>query len=1222
MDYVSIELRGGILSSEIVGKLDSTYAGQSPSDFGLDGRIGDEIAVAWNAVRANWQAFSRRVDQAGEDGPERRVMLDLWLRPLFAQLGYRLTSTRSNHSYEFSGKRYPVSNYDPHRLNFPIHLTGYQEALDKPTTRGKHSSHGMVQELLNVSEQLYGIICNGSELRLLRNSSKLTLISYVSFDLVRMMEDEVYSEFALLFRLLHASRMPTKVDAPEEAFIEQYHSDSIEAGAAIRNRLSGVVEQGLRRVGEALFTEPGNESLRQAIIDGETDERGILTELLRLVYRILFLFVIEERDLVYPADLDEEGQRRKQIYFSFYSMRRIRRVAESSDLTDPDRYDLWTALFDCFRLYEDEEIGSALGISPLGGSLFSASSLRHLRSAKLKNRDALALLSGLARFRNEQGAWERVNYAALNVEEFGSVYERLLELKAKIEHGMGAELPIGWSFQLVAGSERKSTGSHYTPDDLVKPLIDHALVPVMQEKIAEARKANQDVEEAILSINVLDSAAGSGHFLLSAARRLGLELARIRTGEEQPAPPEMRRAVRDVIRQCIHAVDINPMAVELCKLALWLESHDPGKPLSFLDHRVRHGNALLGLERIEDLEKPIPNEAYKPLAGDDKAVAAGLRKRNRDFIKTAKAGGGVQYDAFDTPPSTVFNETAELLDVLEQLGDDTLDDVAQKERLWRELDSTTLKRLRDLGDVWTSAFFLPKVHDAQHQSNVATSADMAVLLRHSDPSSSRFVKAAREESSIRAFFHWFAEFPDVMRQDGFDVIVGNPPFLGGKKISGTMGMRLLPWLGSHFEPAKSMDICGYFFRRNFSLLQPSGRFGLIATNSIGEGSTREGGLAHITNSQDGIIAFAVPSMRWPGDANVLVALVAVGKEINPPGSVSLRHRDVNHINSYLAEGEDLGDPVQLKENTGLAFMGSVLSGKGFVLSEKEALEMLASDANNSKVIIPYLIGRDVNSRPDQSPSRWVIDFADRPLEQARNFRRPFLRVEELVKPKRLAVKRKAYRERWWQFAEQVRECYSAISTMSKVVVNSGSTKYLSFPVVPTGVVFDQRLFVFAISEPSDYLVLRSTFHDCWARKYSNSLGEGVSYTTTRCFRTFPRTSIVVDRAALIASTMESLRMSICRDLDSGLTDVYNLFHSQNEAGLDLQALRKVHVKLDTVVRDAYGWSDIELGHDFHEIEYLPENDNIRFTISAEARKEVLKRLLLLNHERAAAEQKK
>ena len=1222
MNYVSIELRGGIISSEILDKLDDNYAGQAAKDFGVSGRVGDDIAVAWNAVRANWLAFSRRVEQAGVDGPERGRMLDLWLRPLFAQLGYNVQSTRGNHSYEFSEKRYPISNYDPDLLNFPIHLTGYAEDLDKPTNRGRHSPHGIVQELLNVSEHLYGLISNGNELRLLRNSSKLTQVSFISFDLVRMMEDDVYAEFALLYRLLHATRMPSDADAPEEAFIEAYHSDSIKAGAAIRDRLSGVVEQGLRRIGVALITNTSNTDLRQAFLEGELDNRGLQTELLRLVYRILFLFVIEERDLVFPKSDDEEALRKKGIYLSCYSMQRIRAIAESADLSDPDRNDLWTALFDCFRLYEDEEVGSMLGISPLGGTLFSSSSLRWLRACHLSNRDVLSLLSGLARFRNEQGSWERVNYAALNVEEFGSVYERLLELSARVEQGTACDSALGWAFRFEAGEDRKSTGSHYTPDDLVKPLIDHALVPVMNEKMEEALKTDQDIEGAILSINVLDSAAGSGHFLLSAARRLGLELARVRTGEEQPAPPEMRRAVRDVIRQCIHAVDINPMAVELCKLALWLESHDPGKPLSFLDHRVRHGNALLGLERIDDLEKPIPNEAFKPLEGDDKAVSSGLKKRNENYMKTAKAGGGVQYDAFDTPPSTVFNETAELLNVLERLGDDTLDKVAEKERLWKKLDVTSLKRLRDLGDVWTAAFFLPKVNDENHQAHVATSSDMAVLLRQSDPSTSRFVRAAHTESQARAFFHWFAEFPDVMRQGGFDVILGNPPFSSLRKYSARVGDHVIKWLKSSYSPAPVMDMSGYFLRRSYSLLKRHGAVGSIVRQSISDGDNRVGTLKPLTEHLGGFISFAVPSMTWPGDANTTIALVSVFKNPEAPPVPTLRGHKVSYINSYLSEGADLGDPIQLEENLNLAFEGSKPYGQGFLLTDDEAADLLRLSTSNREVVFPYLSGADLNSNSDQSPSRWVINFFNWPIERARQYELPFRRIEELVYPERQKQKRKSNREKWWIYGENRPGLYAAISGMNRAIATSIATKYLTFPFVDTSQVLSAQLCVIALDGYSDAMVLRSSFSVMWSHKYASRNGISIKYTPTTCFRTFPRVAIEESVAASIITTIDALRASLCKSTNSGLTDVYNALHDTSSEIDLIQDLRDVHVEMDTVVRDAYGWSDIDLGHDFHEIEYLPENDNIRFTMSAEARKEVLKRLLLLNHERAAAEKKK
>jgi N-6 DNA Methylase len=219
------------------------------------------------------------------------------------------------------------------------------------------------------------------------------------------------------------------------------------------------------------------------------------------------------------------------------------------------------------------------------------------------------------------GVPRRVNYGGLDVEELGSIYESLLDYHPQVSREP-------WSFALAAGSQRKETGSYYTPPELVRELIESALVPAMEAR-CDAAKTKEEKERALLSLTICDPAAGSGHFLLAAARRVGRELAIIRSSEAEPAPETYRAALRDVIRHCLYAVDKNPLAVDLCKVALWVEGHAPGLPLSFLDHHIRCGDSLVGVFDLDVLKAGIPDAAFKQLTGDDRAVCAELRKRNK-----------------------------------------------------------------------------------------------------------------------------------------------------------------------------------------------------------------------------------------------------------------------------------------------------------------------------------------------------------------------------------------------------------------------------------------------------------------------------------------------------------------------------------------------------------------------------------------------------------------
>ncbi|MCP4690818.1 MAG: N-6 DNA methylase, partial [Desulfobacterales bacterium] len=313
-----------------------------------------------------------------------------------------------------------------------------------------------------------------------------------------------------------------------------------------------------------------------------------------------------------------------EIYYNYYSVSRLRKLCEKPHLMDARFNDLWIALKHTFHLFENEAKGSRLGISPLAGDLFGHRAIGALNQCNLDNRILLKCLGNLSVFiHRKTGQKMRVNYASLNVEEFGSVYEGLLEYDPVIT-------PRGRAprFDFKKGSARSSSGSHYTPDELVQPLIKHSLDHIIEEKLAASPQKAQK-EKALLSIKVCDVACGSGHILLNAARRIGSALARVRTGEDQPSPCPLRRAIRDVIKSCIYGVDKNPLAVELCKVALWLEAHNPGQPLHFLDHHVKCGDAIVGLAHKEELENGVADEAFKAMPEDDKKTRAGLAKRNK-----------------------------------------------------------------------------------------------------------------------------------------------------------------------------------------------------------------------------------------------------------------------------------------------------------------------------------------------------------------------------------------------------------------------------------------------------------------------------------------------------------------------------------------------------------------------------------------------------------------
>ena len=434
MQFHAIHLQGNILSAELLDQLqnDRHGAGQSPRDFWLDPhqKVRDEIQRAWADAKDQYHIFSRRREKIKEGDTGRSETRRYWMLDFFDFLGYKLETAFDE---KLNGKTYKISHRAANLDELPIHIAGINESLDrKPDGRSSMSPHALVQEYLNLTEHVYGLVTNGVQLRLLRDSSRLTRLSYLEFDIEKILEEDRYADFALLYRLLHASRMPrTAADAPN-ALIERYHTDSLAIGSRIREKLAGSVEYAIQTFANGFLQHTDNEALREALRSGQLDAAGLYDELLRLIYRLLFLMVTEERNLVYPepenrAPLDPGEAQRRQIYYRYYAVNRLRLLAEKR-LYDQQRYsDLWDGLLHSFRLFEPGHHGKALGISPLAGDLFSPAAIGHLRQCRLDNDSLLRALFLLSAFENEQRQIIRVNYAALDVEEFGSVYEGLLE---------------------------------------------------------------------------------------------------------------------------------------------------------------------------------------------------------------------------------------------------------------------------------------------------------------------------------------------------------------------------------------------------------------------------------------------------------------------------------------------------------------------------------------------------------------------------------------------------------------------------------------------------------------------------------------------------------------------------------------------------------------------------------------------------------------------------
>jgi hypothetical protein len=480
----------------------------------------------------------------------------------------------------------------------------------------------------------------------------------------------------------------------------------------------------------------------------------------------------------YPPDIP---RRLRDIYARCYALARLRRLSEHTHFADARHTDAWLALASLFRLFDESGAGKKIGIEPLGGDLFDSRSLGSLAEATLDNATLLGCLRRLTIFKHpDTGQRMRVNYAALNVEEFGSVYQGLLDFEPVIDIHNDEHV-----FRFAKGDERSKTGSHYTEEELVQPLLKHSLEHLIRE-IYEKHATAEARAKALLALKVCDVACGSGHILLAAARRIGVELAIVRTGDEQPSPAALREAIRDVIKNCIHGMDLNPLAVELCKVALWLEAHVPGQPLSFLDHRIKCGNAIVGLAHRAELQRGIPDEAFKTLTGDDKDLAAALRKRNKEERKGFQSlsfAGSVEQDiqALDRAYRD-FENTEE---------HDAADYYHRREEYEKFRNDQRLRNLRLLADAQVAQFYLPKTpeYDGLHVTHDLYRKWLGGL-----HPTGKEIAAAQLIARRKSFAHWFIEFWDIVDAGGFDLILGNPPYLGGTKLSGNYGHEFCEWV--------------------------------------------------------------------------------------------------------------------------------------------------------------------------------------------------------------------------------------------------------------------------------------------------------------------------------------------------------------------------------------------------------------------------------------------
>ena len=734
----------------------------------------------------------------------------------------------------------------------------------------------------------------------------------------------------------------------------------------------------------------------------------------------------------------------------------------------------------------------------------------------------------------------------------------------------------------------------------------------------------------LLALKVCDMACGSGAFLvqvcISLAERLleAWEEAEKRVegspritpyGEvskglpdEQLIPLDRQErliyARRLVAERCIYGVDKNPLAVEMAKLSLWLLTLAKDKPFTFLDHAIRCGDSLVGLSSLDQLLRfsMTENAKVRPL----------MEQQRQQIEKRLEA-------------------TMLLRKQIEMLPSNTPQDIEQGEdvRERRRSDKAAcLRRRHALGSNVGG--------EERRRVGVALNGMLAeVEYKFKDLPAEQLEDEAGKrlrKAGIAGRFHWPLEFPEVfVERGGFDAFVSNPPFMGGSKITGVLTDKYREHL-VHLVAGGlrgRADLCAYFLLRSKQLVQVTGCIGMLATNTIAQGDTREVGLDQLVSSQTQILR-AIPSLRWPGTANLYVAIVWLWKG-KWSGPCYLESKPVSGITPFFTvPGLAVGLPHRLRSNENLSFKGVFLLGTGFLMKPEESQILISKDINNKSVLYPFLNGEDLNSRPDQSASRWVINFFDWPLSResslkaysgpvAEDYPDCLAIVKERVKPERdiLGLKTDAsaqgYAKWWWQYGRRGGELYERIQGFTRVLVIARVSRTTAFAFVRGDQILSEKLIVFTLDKWWLFSLLQSSLHYEWCWAYASTLKTDLNYSQTDCFENYPLPANP-DSLDSIGKAYHEHRSQIMLSRNEGLTKTYSRFNKPDEVSDDIKALRDLHVEMDKAVAAAYGWSDLDLGHGFHETK-----QGTRFTISETARREVLARLLKLNHERHAEE---
>jgi hypothetical protein len=811
-----------------------------------------------------------------------------------------------------------------------------------------------------------------------------------------------------------------------------------------------------------------------------------------------------------------------------------------------------------------------------------------------------------------------------NDDELLSRVEPYAQLLRDDPRGYPAVFPAG-SLIVTAGLDRRSTQTHYTQRSLTEEVVQYALEPIVFEGPSEGKPKTEwklKSSRELLDLKICDPTMGSGAFLVQVIRWLGERVTEAWNGVDNSAKPidiygeevvdasqggiprsteeRIVLARRLISERCIYGVDINPFAVEMAKMSVWLVTMAQDKPFGFLDHALKVGDTMLG---VIDLDQ-ISNFHLDPTRGKI------LHNKLPDYTR-------------DIEP--IVKQAMSYRDDLRSFEEGEVEDLVLKAEFQAEADKST-RNLKMAADAVIAASLgtgsdanaterklvqlsvnLPKVLSGDEHSSEALEQSSVALLNGGKPDS----------RPDRNPFHWPLEFPEVFIRDnpGFDVLTVNPPFLGGQRITGVLGEDYREYLVQVLGGGErgSADLSAYFLHRFEQMVRFNGSYATVATNSIGQGVTERIGLARLISDEGSQLTRAISSRPWPGAAQLEIAILWLVKGIWT-GQVILDNRLVTQISSALTEQTRVtGEPHKLTENLGKSFQGSIVVGKGFILTHNEAEEFIRDDPRSKAVIFPYLNGKDLSTSPGQLASRSIIYFADWSQRTAMTYQKPWERIERLVKPERADNARKKQREIFWQYHRPTLTMYKSIENNTRILVKAQVSSTWAWEFVEPGQIYDAKLNVFSTEDWGDLGVLQSFLHREWMWRYSTTMKTDDTYTPTRCFENFamPKSTTAVRP---IAEKFHSFRTELCSKKQIGLTKLYGQFDDPEDESVEIMELRSLQRELDSAVLQSYGWMDLGPEYVFRTV-----REKQRYCLDETTAIEIVDRLLELNYKRHTAE---